>query len=82
MDLVELKRTHGDRLSLIGNIDLIYTLTRGTPQEVAQEVRDRLRVLAPGGGYAVGSANSVTDYVPVENFRAMINATLEYGRYH
>jgi uroporphyrinogen decarboxylase len=81
MDIVELKRKFGDRLSLIGNIDLIYTLTRGTPQDVETEVKDRIAALAPGGGYAVGSANSVTRYVPVDNFRAMVNATLRYGKY-
>jgi uroporphyrinogen decarboxylase len=48
---------------------------------VRAEVRQRIRDLAPGGGYAVGSSNSVTRYVPLENFNAMREATLEYGRY-
>jgi uroporphyrinogen decarboxylase len=81
MDIVAVKREFGDRLSLIGNIDLAYTLTRGTPEEVEQEVRMRIEQVAPGGGYAVGSANSVTEYVPVENFRAMLDATRRHGRY-
>ena len=81
MDIVEVKREYGDRLSLIGNIDLAYTLTRGTPEEVEEEVRQRIALVAPGGGYAVGSANSVTEYVPVENFRAMLDATRKYGKY-
>ena len=81
MDIEEVKRKYGRKLCLIGNIDLGYTLTRGTPQEVDAEVRERIRVLAPGGGYCVSSSNSVTEYVPYENYLAMRNAVLKYGRY-
>jgi uroporphyrinogen decarboxylase len=81
MDIVELKRTVGHRIALCGNIDLAYTLTRGTPEEVDAEVKERIRRVAPGGGYLLGSANSVPEYVPIENFNAMRAACLKYGRY-
>ncbi|HOU24845.1 MAG TPA: uroporphyrinogen decarboxylase family protein [Anaerolineae bacterium] len=81
MDIVELKRQVGDRLCLIGNIDLGYTLTRGTPAEVEAEVRERIRTVGPGGGYCVGSSNTVTYYVPPQNYIAMIEATRRYGKY-
>jgi uroporphyrinogen decarboxylase len=38
-------------------------------------------VLAPGGGYCVSSSNSVTEYVPFENYMAMREAVLKYGKY-
>ena len=50
-------------------------------EEVRAEVRQRIRDLAPGGGYAVGSSNSVAHYVPLENYNAMREATFEYGAY-
>ena len=78
-DIVDVKRRIAGKLCLIGNIDLGYTLTRGTPGEVDEEVRERIEMLAPGGGYCVGSSNTVTEYVPVENFRAMVEATRKYG---
>ena len=81
MDIAYLKRTVGDRLCLMGNIDLAYTLTLGTPEEVAEETRQRLRDVAPGGGYCVSSSNSVTEYVPLENFNAMRQTVLKYGTY-
>jgi len=81
MDIVEVKRKWGDHLALIGNIDLGHTLTLGTPQEVEAEVRQRIRELAPGGGYCVGSSNSIANYVPLANYRAMIDAALEWGAY-
>jgi uroporphyrinogen decarboxylase len=81
MDIVEVKRKWGKKLCLIGNINLDSTLTLGTPEDVAAEVHERIRTIAPGGGYMVASSNSITDYVPLENMKAMFAATLAYGRY-
>ena len=81
MDISEVKSKVGDVLCLMGNIDLGYTLTRGTPEEVEFEVRQRITDIGPGGGYCLGSSNSVADYVPIENYRAMIEAASKYGRY-
>ena len=81
MDISAVKQQYGKRVSIIGNIDLGYTLTRGTPDEVRAEVRQRIHDLAPGGGYAVSSSNSVPEYVPLANFNAMREATFEFGRY-
>jgi len=81
MNINELKKKFGSRISLIGNIDLGYTLTRGTPEEVRAEVWQRIHDLAPGGGYAVASSNSVPEYVPLANSNAMREATFDYGKY-
>jgi len=81
MDIRKVKKEYGDRLCLIGNVDLEYTLTRGTPEEVARETRALIRDVGPGGGYCVSSSNSIPSYVPVENYRAMVETTLAYGAY-
>jgi len=81
MDIVEVKKKIGDRACLIGNIDLGYTLTRGTPAEVEAEVKERIRTVGREGGYCLGSSNSVTYYVPLDNFNAMREAAFRYGRY-
>lgn len=81
MDIRALKTQVKGRLGLIGNVDLSYTLTRGTQGEVEAEVRELIRDVAPGGGYALASANSIPEYVPWENFVAMHTAWLKYGRY-
>ncbi len=81
MDIVQVKRKYGDRIALFGNVDLGYTLTRGTPTEVKDEVRYLIKHVAPGGGYILGSANSIPKYVPVDNFRALVEAAYEYGCY-
>lgn len=81
MNIVEVKKKWGKKLCLIGNINLDSTLTLGTPEDVRAEVYERIRTIAPGGGYMVSSSNSITDYVPVANMRALLDATYEFGQY-
>jgi uroporphyrinogen decarboxylase len=81
MDIVALKRRYAGRLALMGNLDLAYALSLGTPEEVAAEVRRLLREVAPGGGFCLGSGNSVPEYVPLANYQAMRETALEYGGY-
>jgi len=40
-----------------------------------------IKNVAHGGGYLLGSANSVTKSVPLKNYQAMSEATFEYGNY-
>ncbi len=80
-DIDRLKSMYAGRLCLCGNIDLDSTLTLGTPEEVDQEVRTRIRSVAPGGGYCCGSSNSVPEYVPFDNYMAMVEAVAKYGKY-
>ena len=81
MDIGKAKREYGDRVAIVGNIDLDYTLTRGEPEEVEEEVKERIRVAGPGGGYIISSANSLADYCKIENVWAMASAVKRYGKY-
>lgn len=81
MDIAELKRKYAGRLCVCGNINLDSTLTMGTPDQVEEEVKHRIRTVAPGGGYCCGASNSVPEYVPFENYVAMIGAVKKHGRY-
>jgi uroporphyrinogen decarboxylase len=76
-----LKAAYGDRLSFWGGIDAIGVLPYGTPQEVAGEVRDKIRVLGPGGGFILNTIHNIQPVVPVENILAMFEAAQKYGRY-
>ncbi len=80
VDIEEMNRRVGGRITLIGNIpnELLHS---GTPQEVAKLVKRRLKVLAPGGGYCLGSGNSVPEWSSMENYRAMIDTLMEFGTY-
>ena len=81
MDINVLKEKYGSRVCIVGNIDLDYTLTRGTVEEVDSEVRDRIEKIGKGGGYIISSSNSLTDYCKTENVLAMASAVQKYGKY-
>ncbi len=57
MDIDAVKQKWGDKLCLIGNLNLDSTLTLGTVEDVRAEVYERIRTIAPGGGYMVASSN-------------------------
>ena len=80
-DIVAVKRQWGDRIAVAGGIDLKATLCEGSPADVEAEVRRMAAALAPGGGWLLGSSNSIPDFVPVENYRALLAASLHYGDY-
>ena len=81
MDPARLKRRYGQRLSFWGAVDDQRVLPLGSPEDVEQEVRLRLRQLAPGGGYILCASHNVQPSTPVENIRAFYAASERYGRY-
>jgi uroporphyrinogen decarboxylase len=54
IDIEQLKRDFGERITIIGNIDLNYTLTKGIPEETEEEVRRRIKILGRGGPLHLG----------------------------
>ena len=53
----------------------------GTPEDVRAEVRQRIRDLAPGGGYVLTAVHNIQPDVPPENIVAMYDAARELGQY-
>jgi len=78
MDIAEVKRRYGERLCLIGNVD-VDLLARGTPDEIRNRVRFNIANIGYNGGYCVGSGNSIPEYVKFENYLALLDAAKEYG---
>ncbi len=80
MDAAELKRLYGRDLTIWGaGVDTGHVLPHGTPAEVRDEVRRRLEVLAPGGGFVFAPAHNVAADAPPENVIAMWEALQEFG---
>lgn len=74
----QFKARHGRRVGVAGGID-VDLLTRGTPDDVRARTRQVLDACMPGGGYALGTGNSVANYIPVRNYLAMLD---EGRRWH
>jgi len=77
-DVRDLKGTYGRRIALIGGIDVDF-LCRSDEQTIRRRVRDTLDTCQPGGGYCLGTGNSVTNYIPLDNYLAMIDEGLLYA---
>ena len=82
MDLVKLKREFGKELTFWGGgVDTQSTLNNATPQQVADEVKRIIDILAPGGGFVFAPVHNIQDDVSPENFWAMWDTLQEYGKY-
>jgi uroporphyrinogen decarboxylase len=75
-----LKREFGRDIAFWGGgVDPQSVLPRGTPAEVADDVRLNLDALAEGGGYLFGAVHNVQADVPAENVIAMVEALRAHG---
>lgn len=76
MDIAKIAEQFGGRLSFCGGIDIQNLLVFGSPQDVKDAVRRLIDTLGTpfGKGLIVAPANMVTPEVPLENFRAMLEA--------
>lgn len=80
-DLKFLKDKYGDKLCLIGNVDVSQVLPLGSPTDVMNEVKRCINAAAQGGGFILSPCTDLTDAVPLENAEAMIAAVRKYGQY-
>ncbi len=80
VDLALVKKKVGDKLCLLGNIDVAHVLTYGTKQEVYDAVKYAIKTAGPGGGFIVSAAN-MHPAVKAPNLRWMVKATKEFGKY-
>ena len=81
LDIREVREATGGKFALCGNVNQAFPLAFGSPEGVCLETLRMLRDIAPGGGYLLGSGHSCQDYLRPENYLAMIDTALEFGRY-
>ncbi len=80
MDIVAMKQRYGERICLIGNV-ANELLRSAEPTAIEARVKELLRLCAPGGGYCLGSGNSVPAWARFENYMAMRDTALKHGAY-
>ncbi len=82
MDAAAIKEQYGRDLTFWGaGVDTQGILPRGTPQDVKDDVRRNIEILAPGGGYVFNTVHNIQADVPPQNIVAMWEALQEYGVY-
>ncbi|TVR58794.1 MAG: hypothetical protein EA426_09115 [Spirochaetaceae bacterium] len=79
MDPRDLKRDFGSELVFWGGGCDTETLQNGSPADVADEVKERIEILAPGGGFVFCPTHCIQPYTPAENILAMVDTLHAYG---
>jgi len=79
-DIYEIKEMYGGEITLAGNINIDTVLKDGTVHEVKADVTEHMERLGKGGGYIVCSSHNLHELIPVENFYAMRDAVMEFGK--
>ena len=83
MDAHMLKEKYGDKLVFWGGgVDTQDMLPNGTPEQVAAQVKERLDILAKGGGYVFNPIHNIQGDVSAENIWAAFKAVHEYNDAH
>ncbi len=75
MPVSEFKKVYGSRVTALGGLD-VDTICRSGEKELRAYARKRIEECFGDGYWALGTGNSLTDYMPVENYMIV----LEEGR--
>jgi uroporphyrinogen decarboxylase len=62
-------------------VDIQEVLPFGTPQDVVNEIKLRVRTAGKGGGLILSPAHNIQAEVPLQNILAFYEAAKTYGRY-
>ena len=82
MDPATLKQRFGEDLTFWGaGVDSQRVLPFGTPDEVRAQVRENMRIFAPGGGFVVSTVHNVQPQTPTENLLALYETVREMRAY-
>jgi len=70
-----------DRVCLSSNLNCAQLVPDGVVEQVRHGVIECLRKAAGGGGFIMHSSNSIHSSVKPDNYRTMIEATRQHGKY-
>jgi uroporphyrinogen decarboxylase len=76
-----LKEEFGNKICLMGGLDIQKLLPLGKPEQIREGVRRLLGAYAPGGGYIFAPAHDIEPDSPAPNIVAAYDAAYELGRY-
>jgi len=81
MDPAKLKREYGDKLAFWGTVSCQRTMPFGTPEDVINEVKLRIKTVGENGGLLIAPTHILEPDVPWENVLAFFEGVKKYGRY-
>lgn len=72
LEITQAKQQYGHRIALLGGLDMDF-LCGSSVVDIRRRVRSTLEKCMTGGGYCLGTGNSVANYVPLDNYLAMLD---------
>jgi uroporphyrinogen decarboxylase len=72
MPVEEVHAKWGDRIGLIGGVDMDI-MAQGSEADVRKRTREILDACASKGRYVLGTGNSVANYIPIKNYKALLS---------
>jgi uroporphyrinogen decarboxylase len=72
----EFKKQYGTRITALGGLD-VDVICRSTEDEVRAYARKQIEACFADGYWALGTGNSLTDYMPVSNYLAVLDEGLK-----
>jgi uroporphyrinogen decarboxylase len=73
----QVKARFGSRVGLLGGVDMDKLATLPEP-ELRAYIRDILKTCMPGGRFALGSGNTVANYIPLKNFAILLEEARQW----
>lgn len=80
-DLVEIKRTFGHKIALMGNLHTTEVMLRGTALDVEKVAIKAIEDAGAGGGFILSTGDQCGRDTPDENIRKLVEVCEKYGRY-
>ncbi len=82
MDYAEIKKEYGNDITFWGaGVDTQRIFDKGTPDEVRDEVKRNIEIMASGGGFIFSPIHNTQATVSPANYMAMWETLQEYGQY-
>ena len=81
VQLAEVKRLYGDRISLMGNLNTTDVMLLGSTEDVERAAKKAIDDVAKGGGFLLSTGDQCGRDTPEENIFKLVEVAKTYGKY-
>lgn len=76
--VTQFKKRYGDRIATLGGVDMdkLVRMDEGSLRKYVTHVLDECM---PGGRYALGSGNTIANFISIKNYLVMLEEGLQWG---
>jgi uroporphyrinogen decarboxylase len=75
--ICDAKHLYGQQIAVLGGMDVDF-LCRAQESEIRKRVQDTVNACQPGGGFCLGTGNTVANYIPLDSYLTMVDESRLY----